>query len=454
MSDLNLELLSRYADGEVSADETRQVEALVASDAEAAQALREFQDLAGLFGHGDPDPISDPISDALAERLYRVRPVPVLEAFTKVEVEPRRRSRWLHRVAAVAALVLVAFGIQQFMYRPKVDVNSFVRQSFDASGRVTSTSRQASMTMRAGDTLETGPFERISCRVGGAMVVLLERSRLTLGDPRDLEIVEVEQGTALCTLARKDGEQSLVRAGDYMIRTERADFGVRVHAPGARSAGPSLAPDVAEVTVAVSRGSCEIGRNGDRQELAAGHLVVWRDGRQAQDSPAWEDPLYNQLLSTFQSWGGEVIPGYFSTEQGVTPIGRHGWDDLEDGGRVLVVTPAQSAARAHYLVLYLKATEPTPFTLTRVLPYRDTPGTAQITTVQTAVVGTDWTVVAVRRDAFDAGGAARKDRKIPAGFSRYARLELRPAAEGVTFTLKSSLWAARPPTTKSSKVVR
>ena len=452
MSDLNLELLSRYADGQVTSEEARLAEELVASDPEAAAALDEFRGVAELFGVGDGP---DPITGELAERLYELRPIAPLQAFKAVSVPQRQRPRWLHRVAAVAAMVLVAIGIQQLSYRPEVLVKGLVRQALYADGRVKDTRRQVQVRMRAGDRLETGPGERISFRLeGGTMVILLEGSRLSLGDPRDAELVEIDQGTALLTVTQ--GEPRLVRAGDYVVRTDRADFGVRVQGSRSRSAGPALAADDTEVTIAVSRGSCEVGSNGDRREIAAGRLVVLRGGKNAEDaegSPAWEDPLYGQLLSTFQSWGREVVPGFYTTEMGVSPISKRLWFE-DDGGHTLVVTPDQTAATSHYLLLYLKASEPTRCTLTRVLPYKDAEGMAEEATVQTALVGTDWTLVAVRRDAFDASGVERKDRKIPAGFSRYARLELRPVVDGATCTLKSSLWAARPPATKSLEVVR
>ncbi|MHC4957245.1 MAG: FecR domain-containing protein [Planctomycetota bacterium] len=444
-------------------DEARAVEQAVAQDPALAAQLEDFTELTELFA---PD-TAEPVSKALSERLYAIGRTTPVEAFEAVPHRLEPHNPWRVRWGALAAAVLLAFGLMQLTYRAPVQVSAFARQVIDANGDVVSTERLEQVMMRAGDVVRSRAGERVSCRLpGGALVVLLGESELRLGDPREREVFELEHGIALCTISERK-KPRYVDAGGYRITADQAHFGVRVRRDGVRTAGPAFAgTSGAEVTVAVSRGSLEVSDNGLRETVRAGLRVVLKDGAAIAKDQAWRDELYTYMLRHLRVVGREVLPGYFTTEQGVTPISPYLWSNGPDGSRVHVLTPREGMETAHYLVLYVRMSKPGPLTLTRVAPYRDAPGKALATTIETAVVGTDWTVVSIPRTAFDEPPEGMKvtteDRRISAGRSRFIRLELRSAAQDTTFELKSSLWAVRPPTplselkeTKSkSEVVR
>lgn len=445
MDDLTTELISRYADGEVSAEERRQVEDLLGSDPAAQALLADFEDLSELFAPTAPEEVSA----GLKARLYGLGRIEALERFEPVTVQPAPR-RWTARWAALAAAVLLVVGLVQLTYRPPLVVKHFTRQVVGAHGRVLKTERLGTVRMRAGDTLRSRTGERVSAWVDGCLVVLIGDSEITLGDPRDHDVFEVERGTALCTIGAQKNART-VHAAEYEIRADAAYFGVRVRPAGARSAGAAAGSEP-EVTVAVNRGSLTVTDNGMNETVVAGDSVTFVDGSAVTRAPAWRDPLYVHMMRHFRVSSREILPGYFEGEQGVMPVSESLWSRGEDGSRVLVLTRREGMELAHYLVLYVRASKPGPLQLTRVRPYRDRRDLAETTTVETAEVGTDWTVIAVPRDAFDKEGVKRQDRKIPAGRSTLMRLELRPAVTDITLELKASLWAVRPPADHSEAV--
>jgi ferric-dicitrate binding protein FerR (iron transport regulator) len=441
------ELISRYADSEVTPEEARAVQEALGRDPALAAQLEEFSELAGLFGHDE----AEPVSEALAEKLYAVGRTQPVEDFEAVPVEREPHNPWRLRWGALAAAILIAFGLLQLTYRPPVQVNGFVRQALDANGDVVSTERLEQVVMHAGDTVRAKEGERVSCRLpGGALVVLLGDSEMRIGDPREREVFELERGIALCTVAERK-KPRYVHAGGYRIAADQAHFGVRV-VRDVRTAGPALAD--AEVTVAVSRGSLEVTDNGLKETVRAGLRVVLKDGAAIAKDQAWRDELYVYMMRHLRVVGREVLPGYFTTEQGVSPISDYLWATDPDGARVHVLTPREGMETAHFLVLYARASRPTPLALTLVAPYKDARGKALATTIETPVVGTDWTVISIPRSVFveppEGMKVTRENRRIAEGRS-FQRLELRPAAKDTTFELKSSLWAPRPPTPLHSK---
>ncbi|MHC4492397.1 MAG: hypothetical protein ACYTDU_12305, partial [Planctomycetota bacterium] len=223
-----------------------------------------------------------------------------------------------------------------------------------------------------------------------------------------------------------------------------AHFGVRMEGAAIKPAGVGSG-GAARVTVAVSLGSVEVGRNGDRREVRAYERVTLQRGAAARATHAAADPMYHHLMrSPFRRHTSEILPGYFSGESGVVSVPRWRWGD-DGAARTLVLTDGgREAAHATHLVLYVRASRPGPLLLTRVRPHGD--GLAETVTVRTAPVGTDWTVIAVPRAAFRGPDAERKTRKISVWFSRLVRLELRPTEPDVTIDIRASLWAGRPPT--------
>ena len=448
MNDVTAELLSRYADGEVTADERSQVEQLLASDPAAATLLEDFTDLDELFAPSQ----ADPVSDELSEKLYALGRKQPLEAFQPAPMTAGGGRPWTGRLLAAAAAILAVIGIFQLTYRHPLEVTGYTRQVLDANGRVIKTERLGSVRMAVGETLTSKAGERVSAWLpGGNMVVLVGDAEIELLDPREREIFEVRRGTALCTVAEEKEPLSVLAAG-YTISADRAYFGVRVRAAGARPAGASFSTAEAEVTVAVSRGSLTVQEDGMREKLAAGERVVFRNGAPAVRTQAWRDPIYAHLLRSFRVGAIEVVPGYFEGEAGVLSVPASSWARADDGRRVLTLSPDKHAGAVHYLVMYARASKPTRLNVTRVRPFQNS-STAETTTVQTGEVGTDWTVVFVPKAAFDkVPETERGERKIPAGRSGLMRLELHPAIADVTFELKSSVWAARPPADHSEEV--
>jgi len=438
---VSAELLSLYVDGQVTAEEAEAVEEAVRRDPALASQLEEFRMLVELFGGVEPEEVPE----ELKERLYGLGRVTPLSRFEAVEAAPVHRRSFFSWAVAAAALVLVAIGIRTLAHKPEVVLKDFSRMTLDtASGRATDTRILKEVTVRAGDTLKAGPHERLSFRtLAGDLIVLLPGSALEVGDPRDGRIFDLARGTVLCTvLSRKDPRT--VEAGDYTVRVRReAHFGVRMEGVPSKPAGVGSG-GAARVTVAVSLGSVEVGRNGDRQEVCAFERVTLQRGAAVQATHAAADPMYRDLMRSFRRHASEILPGYFSGESGVRSVPRWRWG-ADGAARTLVLTDGgREAAYATHLVLYVRASRPGPLLLTRVRPLGD--GRAETVTVRTAPVGTDWTVVAVPRAAFRGPAAERKERRISVWFSRLVRLELRPTEPDVTIDIKASLWAGRPPT--------
>lgn len=439
--DVTPELISRYADGALSPAEAEAVEAALVEDEGLQGELRDLTTLAELFGHVEPEEISE----AARERLYALRPVEQLESFEKIEAPAVRRRRWAawqNWTLAAAALVLCAIGIRQLTHKPELPLHNFTRITLSDAGEATDTRSRDLVTMRAGDTLKTGPNEKIAFQTqDGSEIVLMPGSELELGDPRDLELATIERGTVLCTVP--DHEQIWsVRAADYVIHTGHADFGVRVEGLAARASG--LGGGRARVAVAVSRGRVEIGDNGNRETVDEYEAIVLHRGDPVRRTHASADPIYGELMRSFRQLSEEIAPGYFTGERGVRVIASHRWRG-GDGRLQLTVTDSEESAGASYLVFHVRASRETALLVTRLVPYRDAPGVAEATTVRTAPIGTEWTLVAVPLSAFGASDAKHVDRKISRSRSSLARLELRAEKPDAVIRLKTSLWAERPP---------
>ncbi|MHC4550853.1 MAG: hypothetical protein ACYTEZ_19020 [Planctomycetota bacterium] len=426
----------------MTTEEARAVDEAVARDPVLCSALEDLKSLGELFGEVEPEEVSG----ALKERLYALGTVQPLARFEAVRTAPVRRVSWTNWAAAAAAVLMVVVGIRALSHQPEVVLKDFTRMAVDADGRALDTRLLNQVTVRSGDTLRAGAGERLSFRtLEGDVVVLLPGGALEVGDPRDGKIFELHAGTVLCTVLTRQ-EPRTVLAGGYAVHVQReAHFGIRVQGAELKTAGPSVGRG-ARVTVAVSLGSVEVARNGDRRQVKAFERVTLRRGEPAQATHAAMDPIYHLLMRSFRRNSWEICPGYFSGERGVTSVPRWRWS-REGAARVLTLSDGgREAAQARYLVLHVRASRPGPLRLTRVRPFTDRPGVAEAVTVPTPPVGTDWTVIAVPRDAFGAPTAARQERKISRGRSRLVRLELGPQEPDIEIELKASLWAHRPPT--------
>jgi len=440
------ELISTYLDGRLPADEAARVEQALREDASLAAVADELRGLGELLGEVEPAEISE----GLRDRLYALDTGASAPEFEIVRVEPVGRTPWRGWLTAAAALLLVAIGLRTLAFRPDVVLREFSRQSLDAAGGVIETQRaEGVLTLRAGETLSSGERERVSFRLpDGSKAVLFPGASLRLGDPREQTLVALDRGTLLCSVVQ-GRELRAVRAGNYFIRSDRADFGVRVEGSPIRPAGLAAAGEQLRVTVSVSRGEIEVGENGSRERIGACEEVVLEPGSPPRRLDARGRPLYDALVGAFSTFAFELLPGYFSNEQGVTPISRRAWVSLEDGARELVISDGGAGASAGYLVLHARAARPTRLTLTLVRPSADEDGMGEAITVSAGEVGTEWGLIAVPMEALRGPMADRKERKIPVDRRLFVRVELRSIDTDIPFELRGSVWAARPPADRS-----
>jgi len=449
--DVNRELISRYADGQVTEEERKLAEGCLLDDPQASLDLDEYRLIEDLFGHIEPETVS---SECL-ERIYAIDGAAVSPAFETVTVAPVRRIRWGAWTSAAAAIFLAVVGITQLTYKPEVELRDFARLSLDATGAVVSTERLATVSLRTGDELVAGPRERVTYLDQlGARVVLMPESRLALGDPRKGEILELTEGTALLTV-RDSAEERLVQAAGYTVRSHGADFAVRVKGVADRAAGATLKTPASQVTIAVRSGRCEVGTNGDRQAIDALWSVVLRRGAPDERARIWDGPLFDTLM---ENCGREILAGFYSSEVGVRAIRRYGWSRLSPTEYELVISDNEAASVASWLVFESSLDQSARFELVMVRPLTVGPGSEQgvrkavESVLLTSEVPQGRQVVAIALDSFQTADARTRTIEIPASRSRLVRLRLRTVEKDRKFELKRSLWSARPPASGSSVV--
>jgi len=454
--DVNRELISRCADGQVTAEERELVEALLRDDPQASLDFDEYRLVEELFGHVEPEAVSDECLErlyAVDEAPYAARGAPVFE---RVTVAPVRRIRWGSWAAAAAAIFLAAVGLSKLTYKPDVELRDFARLSLDATGAVVKTERLATVRLRTGAELVAGPRERVTYLDGlGARVVLMPESRLELGDPRQGEILELVEGTALLTV-RDSAEERLVQAGGYIVRSYGADFAVRVKPGGASAAGVSSGSSASQVVIAVRAGRCEVGTNGDRQAVEALWSVVLQRGQPVERTRIWEGPLFDSLM---ESRGRELLAGFYSGEAGVRLVREYGWNRVSAREHELIVLDNEAASVASWLVIETELEQAGALELVMVRPSPDEPGAAEgmrsavEATVRTPVVPAGRHVLAVALDCFRGNEARTRTIEIPESRSRLVRLRLRAVENDRKINVKRSLWSARPPA-RGASVIR
>jgi len=460
--DVNRELISRYADGQTTEEERKLAEQLVLDDPQASLDLDEYRLIEELFGHVEPESVSE----ECLERLYEIDAVPAQAQFERVEMAPVRSIRWGSWAAAAAAILLAVVGISHLTYKPQVELRDFARLSLDATGAVIKTERLATVSLESGSELVAGPRERITYRDElDTRVVLMPESRLELGDPREGEVMELIDGTALLTVQDSE-EPRIVEAGGFIVRSHGAEFAVRIKGGGERAAGASIRKSGLRVTVAVRTGRCEVGSNGDRQEVGALWRVVLRRDAPAERSRIWEGPLFANLMenaSLMGNWGHELLPGFYSGEAGVRAIRLHGWTRMGAGEYELVVSDNQAASIASWLVFETELDAPSRIELVMVRPLPPAAGAEEgvrsgvrraiETVVATPHIPAGRRVVAIPLESFQGAEARKRTIEIPASRSRLVRLRLRTVDKDRKFKLTRSLWSARPPAS-NSEVIR
>jgi len=446
MNELTPELLSRYVDGEVTAEEAAAVRAALEGDVDAQAALDELLMVDALFGRIEPEPISPD----LRRRLQELRSVPRLVEFRAAPVaspRPRAVGTW---IGAVAAAVLAAVGVVRLATRVEVTLPLVSRVALDETGgRARAMETRRDVVLRAGARLSTGPRERLSLRFADeSEVVLLPEAEMVVGDPAE-RLFALERGAALVKLRMTERQRTIEAAGVPIV-ADNAVFGVRIDGPVARPMGAAAAP-APLLTIAVTLGALGVRRGGTWETVGAGERVRLGGGAVVERTPAWRDELYAQLLRVFRApSGGEIAAGYFAAEKDVFEIPADRW--AREGDRLVYVIPDgwEVPGRSTHLVLEARAARGGEALLTRVLPASG--GIAATATVRAGALGRDWTVLAVPLVAFDAPTAERGERPVPESRSRLARLELR-ADSGTAIEIACCLWAARPPA-ETSEVLR
>jgi ferric-dicitrate binding protein FerR (iron transport regulator) len=433
-------LLSRYSDGEATPEERAAVEAAVAEDPTLAAELEELSTLGALFGSAVPEPCGD----ALLARLYAIRPVRALGEFRTVEVAspaPSSSLRFLRPLLSAAA-ILVATGLFLHFRRAEVVLTDVARMTIDARGNVLDIARSAEWRLREGDSIAAGENERLAFRLPDASeVVLAGGGEIRLLDASESRLFRLDRGTVLCTLLDR-GQPRCLEAGGYTICAATATFGVRVEGPALRSMGPPAA-DGRRVVVAVTRGAVEIAEPEEAPvTVAAGERLLVRSGGAWERSAAFEDSMYADLQRLLHRLAREVMPGLFESD--TRPILSSQWG--RDGDRrVLVVTDPAAAVGTPWLVLRVRAPGETEVRVTRLRPDPRDPSRAEAATVVAGRTGPEGSILVLAPDAFDAPGAERSDRKLPAGRGRLVRLELAASEGGIPVEVMASVWAAHRP---------
>ncbi len=464
--DLNRELTSRYADGQVTEEERLLIEGRLADDPnycdpQVALDLDDYQLIEDLFGHAEPESISDECRERLyaLDRAFALDGATGVSAFERINVPQIKRFRWGGWAAAAAAVLLAFVGISQLAHKPEVTLRDFARLSLDADGELVKTESLNAVTLRTGEELIAGPRQRITYRDPlGARVVLMPGSRIALGDPREGELFELKAGTALLTVY--DGDDiRVVRAGRYVVQSQGAEFGVRVNGGSeTRSAGASLASggvtdNSPQVTVAVRTGYCEVGSNGDAQQVEADWRVVLRPGSPAERSRIWEDELFRSFMEIDKR--REILPGFFAGESGVYAIRLYGWNRLAAHEHELVVSDNEGASVASWIVFEVALKQPSALELIMTRPLRQKTAVnmhwAEETVVKTPVVPAGRRVVAIPLDSLS--NATPREIPVRADRSSLVRLRLRAANKNEnTLDIKASLWSARAPATASEVI--
>jgi hypothetical protein len=443
--DVTRELISLYADGQVTAEERAAVESALRDDPQAAIDFDELKMLDELFGGGD----SETVSEECLEKLYALDQARV-PAFERVELAPVRRIAWGGWAAAAAALFLAVYGLLQLTHNPEVTLRDFARLTLDSDGNVIRTERLEAVTKHTGDRVVAGPKQRISYRDPlGARVILMPESSVEIGDPREGGLFELREGTALLTVYDSNEPRAISAAG-YVVRSQGANFGVRVAGSELRGAGAAVAGSTPKVTVAVRTGSCEVGENGSREQIDALWCVTLRRGKPVERARIWESPLYKALL---EGRGYEIVPGFFSSESGVRAILPYEWDRVSASEFEMLVSAHEIASIAQWIVAEVELDEATSIELIRTRPLRGGERAAEESIISTPVVPAGRRLVAIPLDAFDTPQAKVRRLEVPVARSYLVALRLRTENSKSPLKIKASLWSARPPA-DASEVVR
>lgn len=485
--DINQELLSRYVDGQVTAAELQAVEQARLDDPHVSMELDEQEMLVELFGDIDPESVSE----ECLERLYALDSASSAVEFEAIPATPIRRIPWASALAAAAAVLLAVVGIFQLAHKPDVTLHDFARMTLSADGAVLRTDRAETVQMVMGDAIVVGPRERVTyLDEQGARVILMPETRITLGDPRESELLSLDRGTALLTVLDR-AETRVVEAGGFRVESLGAEFGIRVVDQSTRAAGFSMFRTAVArsegnaVTVAVRSGRCQVravdgsrsGSSESDETVEALWCVRLRPGAQIERSRIWESPLYAELLG---ERGHELLAGFYSNESGVRSIRNYKWNRI--GAELeMVVTANEIASVARWLVFEAAIETNMRFELVRTRPLSDKPGYAEESIIRSPKVAAGTHVVALSLAALDGAAAETRTVKVAPSRSQLVRLRLRGIVSGTNskiasgagqasdsinksdtnnvnfeashFELSASLWSARPPA-EGAEVVR
>ena len=109
---IDLETLVSYADGQLSANETRRVEAQLAEDAEARETVRQLRESAALLRAAFNEPINEPVPARVLEAINST----VAEQAVVAQGSGRGPlHRWPPALAASVAFLLLGLGGSYFL---------------------------------------------------------------------------------------------------------------------------------------------------------------------------------------------------------------------------------------------------------------------------------------------------------------------------------------------------
>ena len=285
--------LARQYSGEITAEESGRVEAIVASEPHAREALTIADIATSTLRAGIPQNLD--VEGALARVKARrdetpVTPLAALRERKNTEQTPARR--WRVSMPALAAAALLAVGVASWMaYR-----NRPVESAATAAPRMfaTGVGSRDSMTLADGSRVILGPMSSIKIAAG-----FNDRSR-------DVEI----RGDAFFEVVHNAAKPFTVHAANATI----VDVGTRFAVNSDAAEGVTVA--VLEGSVALQQvngpgGPGVILRAGDKGLLRPGSDALVRRGSVTEDDAAWlkgrlvfREATVGEIASSIRKWYG------------------------------------------------------------------------------------------------------------------------------------------------------
>jgi anti-sigma-K factor RskA len=176
------ELIAGYALGDLSSEEAETLQRLLTENPELQDEVTQFQEVLALMPYALPDPEPPPRlrESILSQAVAETRPIGIF-AETRSPAEPqiqRRRTRmpWTSLGGAIAAMVLLAIGIDNYRLRQAVQQNqitiSQLQQNAQTNAALIAALRQPGAQIVA--------LEGTDDKASGSLVYVPSQNQVTL----------------------------------------------------------------------------------------------------------------------------------------------------------------------------------------------------------------------------------------------------------------------------------